>query len=165
MFSASRHIFFCSTMTLFTRNGIKLYPPFVISGGDWIKVGGWFVLLGVCSLWRSDIYKIPLSGPMGLLIVRGSARLSPNGVEIIIILCRRGLIASFFQRLFRIYFVSADEHSWKGTRLSNQGAPRDEWERIRSPSLANLVRWLNLGGGGVLCDIYEITLLPSIIPP
>ena len=54
-FSASRYIFFDSSMTLFTRNGEKLYSPLVISGGNWVKIGGWFVLLSVCSLWRSDI--------------------------------------------------------------------------------------------------------------
>ena len=95
-FSASRHIFFGSSMTLFTRNGEKLYPPFVISGGEWVKIRGWFVLLGVCSLWRSDIYEIPLSRPTGPLIVRGSARLSPNDIEIVVVLCKRGENCEYF---------------------------------------------------------------------
>ena len=65
-----------------------------------------FSRFSVCSLWRSDIYEIPLFKPISPLIVQESTRLSPNNIEIIII-----QIASIFQRLFWIYFVSAYEYS------------------------------------------------------
>ena len=96
MFSASRHIFFCSTMTLFTRNGIKLYPPFVISGGGWIEIGGWFVLFGVCGLWRSDIYEISSSWPVGPLIVQESAGISPGNIEVVVVLCKKKTECGYF---------------------------------------------------------------------
>ena len=86
-------------MTLFTRNGEKLHQPFVVSGGDWVKIGSWFVLLGVCGLWRSDIYGVPSSGPVGPLIVRGSAGISPGNIEIIIILCRKGTNCGYFLKI------------------------------------------------------------------
>ena len=95
-FSASHRVFFGSLMALFTRNGEKLYAPFVISSRNWIEIGGWFVLLGVCGLWRSDIYGVPLSGPVGPLIVRGLARLSPNDNGMIFVLCKGGGITSIF---------------------------------------------------------------------
>ena len=40
-----------------------------------------------------------------------SARLSPNNIKIIIILCKKKQIASIFQRLFQIYFVLAYKYS------------------------------------------------------
>ena len=65
----------------------------------------------VCSLWRSDIYEIPLSRPISPLIVQESAKLSSNNIEKIIILCKKKQIASIFKKFFRIYFVSAYEYS------------------------------------------------------
>ena len=95
-FWASCSIDFCSSDTLFSGMIGSLHPPFIISGGGWIEIGGWLVLLGVCSLWRSDIYEIPLSRPTGPLIVRGSARLSPNDIEIVVVLCKRGENCEYF---------------------------------------------------------------------
>ena len=95
-FWASCSIDFCSSNTLFSGMIGSLHPPFIISGGGWIKIGGWFVLLGVCSLWRSDIYEIPLSRPVRPLIVQGSARLSPGDIEMIIDLCGKGTGCEYF---------------------------------------------------------------------
>ena len=46
-------------------------------------------------LWRSDIYEILPSRPISPLIVQESARLSPNDIEIIIILCKKKKLRVF----------------------------------------------------------------------
>ena len=94
----------------------------------------------VCSLWRSDIYEIPLSRPISPLIVQESARLSPNDIEIIIILCKKKKIASIFQRLFRIYFVLVYEYGCAQGRPSNQKTPRLDLKRILSVARLELER-------------------------
>ena len=53
----------------------------------------------VCSLWRSDIYKIPLSRPISPLIVQESARLSPNDIETIITLCKKKTNCKYFSKI------------------------------------------------------------------
>ena len=95
-FWASCSIDFCSSKTLLYGMIGSLHPPFIILGGGWIKIGGWFVLLGVCSLWRSDIYEILLSRPVSPLIVQGSARLSPGDIGMIIDLCGKGTGCEYF---------------------------------------------------------------------
>ena len=69
-----------------------------------------------------------------------SARLSPNDIEIIIILCKKKKIASIFQRLFRIYFVLVYEYGCAQGRPSNQKTPRLDLKRILSVARLELER-------------------------
>ena len=80
-------------MTLFFVLNGSLHPPFIISGRNWVKIGGWFVL------WRSGIYEIPLSGPISPLIVQESARLSPGDIEMIVILCGKTANCGYFSKI------------------------------------------------------------------
>ena len=75
------------------NNCVRLLS-FQVEIGLRLEVG--FVLLSICALWQSDTCGIPLSRPVGPLIVQGSARLSPDGVEIIIILSKRGANCEYF---------------------------------------------------------------------
>ena len=83
----------CLNLLGMVKNCIRLLS-FQVEIGLRLEVG--FVLLSICALWQSDTCGIPLSRPVGPLIVQGSARLSPDGVEIITILCKRGANCEYF---------------------------------------------------------------------
>ena len=143
-FWASCSIDFCSSKTLLYGMIGSLHPPFIISGGGWIKIGGWFVPFGVCSLWRSDIYEIPLSRPVSPLIVQGSARLSPGDIEIIVVLCGRGTGCGYFSGIVPGLLCLGVQIRCAQVVPANQRTPRLELKAILSVAGLKLERiiWL-----------------------
>ena len=73
-----------------------------------------------------------------------SAKISPNSIEISIILCKKKKIASIAQRLSRVYFVSAYEYSCAQVIPANQKTPRLELRRILSVAGLKLERMFYL---------------------
>ena len=105
------------------------------------------MLLGVCSLGRSDIYGVPLSRPVGPLIVQGSAGLSPNNIEMVIILCKRGTDCEYFLKIIPdLLCLGVQIQLCAGySSQSEDATPRTE---------TNLVRHWTRIGADILSDNY-----------
>ena len=93
-------IFFLVLHRLYLPGMVKIYIRLLSFQVEIeLKLDVNLLLLSVCSLWRSDIYEISLSRPMGPLIVQKSARLSPNYIEMVIILCKGKINCGYFSKI------------------------------------------------------------------